>query len=265
MSNLLPETLGILANLLSNRREIDPDNLTQTMHSLNLGRNRLGYSGFQIALKPGELAHSPGKSLLPWICLSAKDVEIATMLQRPMRGSPNLVASVMLGRPINFTEEDEKAVEIYDFHDEPWRDFVCNRFETFSKEARFFLLRCGDRTIGESIQEFMEEFINLKFFDVRNRNNFMKIGRESPPKGKHDSDPKIIFDDRFTTYATLEDEINTEFYIKPYLNGAERIWKCARECGECGNIFFYKQERAQYCSQKCRMAVANRKRRGNEK
>lgn len=61
----------------------------------------------------------------------------------------------------------------------------------------------------------------------------------------------------------IEDHIDYYLYLLPALNGDFDLWRKNRICKECGNIFFYKLERAQFCSTACQMRGAYKRR--NEK
>lgn len=61
--------------------------------------------------------------------------------------------------------------------------------------------------------------------------------------------------------GSIEDHVDYYLYLLPAFNGAFEIWRKNRVCEECGNIFFYKLERARFCSTQCQMRGAYKKRR----
>lgn len=73
----------------------------------------------------------------------------------------------------------------------------------------------------------------------------------------------IAFNNIPQQFGFIEDYIDYYLYLLPALNGDFDLWRKNRICKECGNIFFYKLDRAQFCSTPCQMRGAYKRR--NEK
>lgn len=73
--------------------------------------------------------------------------------------------------------------------------------------------------------------------------------------------PVVIVPDMPIPYNCIQIEIYVKVYIAPFLSGKAEFWKRIRQCEECGCYFFYKLERAKYCTTACRMRAHNKARR----
>lgn len=125
-----------------------------------------------------------------------------------------------------------------------------SRLRKVSHDARCNLLRYAE--IGHIPEEDMDRM--LIGLDPSSMN--IRLDHTTRP-------PSLIFGNWLEKSGSqfFEDEIVFKFYLMPYLAGNSNLWLRARVCQECGKIFPYKQERARFCSQKCGMKEANRKRR----
>lgn len=264
MANITNISLSDLANF--NRQEITLDRIIDFIKNFKIGGSHFfNFPCFKIAINDFQC-------FSPLLCLNQAD---ATLVNAQIKvGYPNVAASIHEGRQVIFSEEDIINAKAVDVHDEHWKEQLKKLFNLLSREARDFLFKCGSLPIclpsvvhlDEAIElkdviqiSSVNEFINKKFAKVTQRNQCFVIS-EAKDK-KQGGLPRIIFSEYFQGFSTIQDEIYTKFYILPYLHGAESTWQHVRICGECKNLFFFKQERARYCSQKCRMDVANRVRR----
>lgn len=96
-------------------------------------------------------------------------------------------------------------------------------------------------------------FINEKFAEIQKRNPILRFSGSIER-------PTLSLINIPIPYATLEDEIETKAYLVPFLAGEGLKWTRSRDCEECGRLFFYKLERARYCSQACRMRANHKAR-----
>lgn len=97
------------------------------------------------------------------------------------------------------------------------------------------------------------DFINDKFAEIQKRNPILRFSGSIER-------PTLSLINIPIPYATLEDEIETKAYLIPFLAGEGLKWTRSRDCEECGRLFFYKLERARYCSQACRMRANHKAR-----
>ena len=72
----------------------------------------------------------------------------------------------------------------------------------------------------------------------------------------------IIFGSVPPPLGYIEDYVEYYLYLQPALNGEFETWRKNRVCEECGNIFFYKLDRAKFCSTQCQMRAAYKRRSG---
>lgn len=92
------------------------------------------------------------------------------------------------------------------------------------------------------------DFLNKKFCDIQANSRFMLEAA--------DTGGRIVFAGVVPWGIILEDMIETQLYIAPYLAGTANGWLKSRQCEQCGSIFFYERQRAKFCSNKCRMKAA---------
>lgn len=98
------------------------------------------------------------------------------------------------------------------------------------------------------------DFINERFEEIQQNNHILKFSGTI----EH---PTLTLLTIPIQYATIEDEIETKAYLAPFLAGEGAKWTRNRYCEECGKLFFYKLERARFCSQECRIRANNKARR----
>lgn len=79
---------------------------------------------------------------------------------------------------------------------------------------------------------------------------------------EEDAKVSIIFGSLPPPLGFIEDYVDYYLYLQPALNGEFETWRKNRVCEECGNIFFYKLDRAKFCSTQCQMKSAYKRRSG---
>lgn len=210
------------------------EDATDFFQRFGIGKNSLGFLGIRLTDPNGEPESE-------WLCLSQEEVERAKSIWNPPENSDEY-RQALQNDAQNGTNEVEKMEKMFvNIYDEPWRSKVCQAMEGKRKEAKKFLMNISNH---EEVRKWMNKKINALKSQCFNINN----------KGELAYNP-------YATFLSLEDEIFVKFYLLPFLSGAYSRWQNTRVCAECNNLFFYKQERARYCSQKCRMTAANRERR----
>lgn len=265
MQNTSPTNLIELANLKN--KVISSTSSVPWMNDFfsqyQIGQSGNGFLGFKLENNIGSLKNI-------WYCLSAEDRDKGRHLWNPPPESEEFQAEL---KHRDITPEalqlelDSMFVNLFE---QPHLSEVRERILFLSVEARKFLQKFmpefhdksprqesqfpneifEDLTQSDSIMHFMDK----KLKKVTKTSNCFRI-RQSQ-KG-----PTVIFEPYYARFVTLENEVYAKLYLAPYLDGAEEVWQRTRICQECGNFFLYKQERAKYCSQRCRMTVANRERR----
>lgn len=235
-----------LANL--GKRKLELGEAIQFLQVRGIGTN-----GFFNGVRLADTAHG---AVTPWLCFTEDDVKEAKKWFNPPKDSEELMQAAE-----GDTQKAEKLWKQVDamfmsIQAQPWRERFLESMKKMSIEANEFLQTYSpavakDKTAAGS--ERLLDFMNKKIQTVSSLNNCLFIS-------KNDKDVHLDLKPG-ARFSNLEEEVAAKFYLAPYLAGNGLHWRRTKICKECGNFFLYTQERARYCSQKCRMAAANKARR----
>lgn len=212
-----------------------------------IGRTSLGFNGVRLDRRDA-----------PWLCFSMDDVERARTLWNPPPSSDEFQQG-MIDESLSADELEAKLEGMFvDIHIEPWSCNICKKMQNLSNEARLFLENIAQQLSIDGINK--GDFENKLMPIMENTLKQLHVGYPCFRIDVEAQPPRIVLNP-YAVFSTIDDEITAKFYLAPFLAGTSSLWMRTRVCDECQKLFFYKQKRAHYCSQKCRMTVANRNRR----
>ena len=146
------------------------------------------------------------------------------------------------------TTRRESLGRMFMANDSRTKDDVLSMLALQSEKASIFAEKC------RKSRNVPFDFINERFEEIQQNNHILKFSGTI-------ENPTLTLLTIPIQYATIEDEIETKAYLAPFLAGEGAKWLRNRYCEECGKFFFYKLERARFCSQACRMRANNKTRR----
>lgn len=94
--------------------------------------------------------------------------------------------------------------------------------------------------------------------------NIADLGKMLNFTGTKDAPVLAVDPPPFWAFSFLEDEIAVKALLMPFLAGYAKEWVNLRICDQCGRLFFYKLERARFCSIQCRIRAGNQRRKMNK-
>ncbi len=142
-------------------------------------------------------------------------------------------------------EEKNSASQphIFSPEDEEFED-ICKEVRSQQKTLQAFLEYCREE---QTLNEF---FLNQVFLRMK---NLLPLGLEIKNFQGCIKNSNIPMQ-----YPSLQDELEGKIYITPLLQGGAKQWIKNRLCNECGRIYFYKLDRAKFCSEACRIRRVRR-------
>lgn len=104
----------------------------------------------------------------------------------------------------------------------------------------------------------LQDFLNHTAFQISNLGKLIRFEGDSMNPRMNIVDSSYVF--LGTPLPFWEDDLAIKAFLLPYMNGEAASWSRIRRCEMCGRYFFYKLERAKFCSTNCRVRSANQKR-----
>lgn len=204
-------------------------------------KHRLGMNSGGIVLRSKEW---PGEAF----CLSEEHLKLVQAHQEYASGALVVQPPIKSSDTLRLIPPVPSGIEYKLLDDSSAANAFADRINQFARQIRMEVVswaRLGAVSTG---------FLNGKAANIYNLGQMLNF------TGTKEAPGLTIAPPSFLVFNFLEDEIIVKALLVPFLGGYAKEWVNLRSCDQCGKLFFYKLERARFCSTQCRIRAGNQRR-----